>query len=276
MNNGASRKRPPPPTHPSPVNPPKHQATSQEEEFLDEDVFLDETLIEDEDSLILRDLEERQALASRLCKWARPTLPDDYVSGSRNVVFQQLEIDYVIGESHRELLPNSSGPAAIIRIFGHSICCHVHGFEPYFYISCPPGMGPDDISHFHQILEGRMREANRNSKVPKFIRRIEMVQKRSIMYYQQQNSHPFLKIVVALPTMVTSCRGILDRGIQIDGLGMKSFMTYESNVLFALRFMIDCNIVGGNWIEVPAGKYKKTAKNLSYCQLEFDCLYPYT
>ncbi|XAR73141.1 DNA-directed DNA polymerase [Bertholletia excelsa] len=67
--------------------------------------------------------------------------------------------------------------------------------------------------------------------------------------------------------------GILDRGIQIDGLGMKSFMTYESNVLFALRFMIDCNIVGGNWIEVPAGRYKKSARNLSYCQLEFDCLY---
>lgn len=68
--------------------------------------------------------------------------------------------------------------------------------------------------------------------------------------------------------------GILDRGIQIDGLGMKSFMTYESNVLFALRFMIDCNIVGGNWIEVPVGKYKKAARNLSYSQLEFDCLYP--
>lgn len=33
-------------------------------------------------------------------------------------VFQQLEIDYVIGESHRELLPNLSGPAAILRIFG--------------------------------------------------------------------------------------------------------------------------------------------------------------
>lgn len=68
--------------------------------------------------------------------------------------------------------------------------------------------------------------------------------------------------------------GILDRGIQIDGLGMKSFMTYESNVLFALRFMIDCNIVGGNWIEVPCGRYKKTGRDFSYCQLEFDCLYP--
>lgn len=184
----------------------------------------------------------------------------------------------MIGESHKELMPNSSGSAAIIRIFGvtregHSVCCNVHGFEPYFYISCPPGMGPDDISRFHQVLEGRMREVNRNNRVPKFVRRIEMVQKRSIMYYQLQSSHPFLKIVVALPTMVTSCRGILDRGIQIEGFGMKNFVTYESNVLFALRFMVDCSIVGGNWIEVPAGKYKKTAKNLSYCQLEFDCLY---
>ncbi|TYH35165.1 hypothetical protein ES332_D13G174600v1 [Gossypium tomentosum] len=128
------------------------------------------------------------------------------------------------------------------------------------------------ISHIF-IKRLRMKEMNRNSKVPKFVRRIELVQKRSIMYYQQQKSQPFLKIVVALPTMVATCRGILDRGIQIDGLGMKSFITYESNVLFALRFMIDCNIVGGNWIEIPAGKYKKTAKNMSYCQLEFDCLY---
>lgn len=69
--------------------------------------------------------------------------------------------------------------------------------------------------------------------------------------------------------------GILDRGIQIDGLGMKSFQTYESNIVFALRFMVDRDIVGGNWIEVPTGKYKKNARTLSYCQLEFHCLYPH-
>ncbi|KAM1443501.1 hypothetical protein ACFX2I_039776 [Malus domestica] len=277
MNKGISRKRPAPP-QPA-ANPAEQQATSpeEEEEFVDEDVFLDETLFETEDNLVLRDIEQRQSLASRLTNWARPPLSHAYTSASRSIAFQQLEIDYVIGESHRELLPNWSGSAAIIRIFrvtkeGHSVCGHVHGFEPYFYINCFPGMGPDDISRFHQILEVLMGEVNRNSKVPKFIRRIEMVQKRSIMYYQQQDSEPFLKIVVALPTMVASCRGILEKGILIDGLGMKKFMTYDSNVLFALRFMIDCNIVGGNWIEVPAGKYK-TTKPLSYCQLEFHCLY---
>ncbi|KOM41085.1 hypothetical protein LR48_Vigan04g128300 [Vigna angularis] len=210
----ASRKRAASAVAPQPP-PPKQVLMTQEEDFMDEDVFIDQTLVsEDEESLILRDIEQRHALAARLSKWTRPPLSDDYVAQSRGVVFQQLEIDYVIGESHRELLPNLSGPAAIIRIFGvtkegHSVCCNVHGFEPYFYISCPPGMGPDDISHFHQALEGRMREANRNSNVGKFVRRIEMVQRRSIMYYQQSDSQPFLKIVVALPTMVASCRGKL-------------------------------------------------------------------
>lgn len=30
-------------------------------------------------------------------------------------------------------------------------------------------------------------------------------------------------------------------------LGMKNFMSHENIVLFALRFMIDCNIVGAWW-----------------------------
>ncbi|CAL9107250.1 unnamed protein product [Musa acuminata var. zebrina] len=271
-----------------------------EEEMMDEDVFLEETLLryeEDEEAvLLLRD----EAFSSRLSRWRRPALSPSHLSGCESIgtdalvrvqlqnclfltrflyaVFQQLEIDYVIGESHKELLPNSSGPAAILRIFGvtregHSVCCHVHGFEPYFYISCPVGMGPDDISRFHQTLEGRMRESNRNSNVARFIKRVELVQKKSIMYYQKHSSQPFLKIVVALPTMVASCRGILERGITIDGIGSKNFLTYESNILFALRFMIDCNIVGGNWIEISAGKYKKAIKSMSYCQLELDCLY---
>ncbi|KAK9135052.1 hypothetical protein Syun_014382 [Stephania yunnanensis] len=332
MNNGGGAKRRGPPAAAPPKRlhqeqpPPTPSAAMDEDDMMDEDVFLDETLLhaEDEEAAfqIHEEEERRKVIAFRHDKWRRPPLSPSFLSQSCNIVFQQLEIDYVIGESHKELVPNSSGPAAILRIFGvtregHSVCCKVHGFEPYFYIGCLPGMGPDDISRLHQTLEARMKEANRNSKAPKFIKRIEMMQKRSIMHYQQQQSHPFLKIVVALPTMarmkeanrnskapkfikriemmqkrsimhyqqqqshpflkivvalptmVAGCRGILERGIHVDGLGMRSFMTYESNVLFALRFMIDCNIVGGNWIEVPAGKYKKTIKPMSYCQLEY-------
>ncbi|PNX63668.1 DNA polymerase delta catalytic subunit-like protein, partial [Trifolium pratense] len=117
MNKNNSRKRSAPPPQPPP--PKTKQALSLEEEFVDEDVFIDETLLsEDEESAILRDIEQRQALAARLAKWTRPPLSQEYLSQSRSILFQQLEIDYVIGESDRELLPNRSGPAAIIRIFG--------------------------------------------------------------------------------------------------------------------------------------------------------------
>lgn len=36
-------------------------------------------------------------------------------------------------------------------------------------------------------------------------------------------------------------------------------------VLFALRYMIDCGIVGGNWVELPAGKYNLVPEAVSGC-----------
>lgn len=44
---------------------------------------------------------------------------------------------------------------------------------------------------------------------------------------------------------------MLETGFHLDSLQRaQSFTTYESHVLFALRFMIDCDIVGGNWVEL--------------------------
>lgn len=45
-------------------------------------------------------------------------------------------------------------------------------------------------------------------------------------------------------------------------------------MLFALRFMIDCDVVGGNWVELPAGSYRESKKQMSYCQLDVDIQYP--
>lgn len=50
----------------------------------------------------------------------------------------------------------------------------------------------------------------------------------------------------------------------------QAFATYESHVLFVMRFMIDCNVVGGGWVELPPGSYSLTAEasRSSHCQLE--------
>lgn len=89
-----------------------------------------------------------------------------------------------------------------------------------------------------------MREANRNSNSPKFVRRIEVVQKRSIMYYQQQVSQSFLKIVVALPSMVTSCRG------------MFSFSLIHSYYIFLVKVFSDLVFSFVLWHMLYLSKYQ--------------------
>lgn len=188
------------------------------------------------------------------------------------LAFQRLNIDYVIGESHKEFLPNSSGPAAIIRIFGvtregymllssnvYSLSCgfcwrvilsyyvlrsqcvlsgawvwtiflhqlparnepwwyfrlqtNTRGFYFYPILSWPfcsmKVLWKYILSLYilHNLLQARMKESNRNSSVQRFVKSVELLQKQTIMHYQPNKSQSFLKIVVALPTMVASCRG---------------------------------------------------------------------
>lgn len=59
-------------------------------------------------------------------------------------------------------LPHMQGPrqVAIVRLFGvtstgSSVCCHVHGFQPYFYAAMPASMTPDDLEDFRRALNVR-------------------------------------------------------------------------------------------------------------------------
>lgn len=62
-----------------------------------------------------------------------------------------------------------------------------------------------------------------------------------------------------LPTQVAQARGILENGIHVDTLHQSAltFPTFESNVLYTLRFMVDRAVVGGNWLELPAKKLSR-------------------
>ncbi|GBG84624.1 hypothetical protein CBR_g38906 [Chara braunii] len=255
---------------PPPSMPPQRHL--EEEDDYDEDVFLEETLLRDAEMA-----EEGREVAERMAKWRRPQLPPtDRTKDS--ILFQQLDIDYVVGEADKEWLP-SRGQAAIIRMFGvtengNSVCALVHGFEPYFYITCPPGFGPDDVESFRRLLNDLMREHNKAKHgCSVFVAAVSMVTRQSLLYFQKTKQRTFLKIVMTLPAYVAACRDILERGIQISGLGYQSFTTFESNVLFALRFMIDCNIGGGSWVELPPGSYRFKSQQLSYCQYEVDVMY---
>ena len=103
-----------------------------------------------------------------------------------------------------------------------------------------------------------------------------MVNKQSIFGYQFSASRDFIIVYCALPSMVPSLKRMFDDGVYVGGATVRGH-TYESNVPFVLRFMIDNNIQGSDWIEIPAGKYsvrgpsaQKPFEKTSHCTLEVD------
>ncbi len=184
--------------------------------------------------------------------WKRKPAPTLDASKD-NLCFQQLDIDYVIGEPHAMLGPDrkAQGDSAQLRIFGvtaggNSVCVHVHGFEPYFYAKVPDAFKDEMCEPFRVSLNGAMAANQRGGNQRgngTFIGSVEIVRdKQSLMYFQEGKTSTFVKVTTTLPNMVATARGIIEKqGVTVPGLHHTSltFQTFESNVLYTLRFMVD-------------------------------------
>lgn len=95
--------------------------------------------------------------------------------------------------------------------------------------------------------------------------------KQSLLGYHFGRTKDFIKVYVALPSLIPGVKRIFDEGFLVAGLGNIAGQTYESNVPFVLRFMIDNNINGSDWIKIPAGAYSvRTKDTVSRCSIELD------
>lgn len=214
--------------------------------------------------------------------WKRPAVaPLDPQKDS--LVFQQLEVDYCLQRPRNDIWPSKAQQVPVVRLFGvndagNSVCVFVHGFEPYFYADCPPEFTPECCAELCRVLQdhGRLKDKS-NLGVPP-VSRVEMVQQTNLWGYQPGGPRPFLKITCALPNLVTSCRSALEDGVYVSGRS-HSLATYESNVLYTLRFMVDTNMGGGQWLELPPGQWKAAAGpeggpgRASLCQIEAHCVW---
>ncbi|KAI0705141.1 DNA polymerase family B-domain-containing protein [Cytidiella melzeri] len=189
--------------------------------------------------------------------WARPPLPQ--INAKKDaIIFQQIDVE----ES------TESGSAPTLRMFGvteagNSVLMHVTGFLPYFYVASPRGFMNEDCASLKDYLN-RMDSGG-------VVRAIDIQQKRSLWGYRGDDWVPFIKVTVADQKSLPKIRGLFERGechfndlFKADGVA-----TFESNIAYTLRFMIDTNVVGMNWIEVPKGKYTVLEEGKkSHCQLE--------
>lgn len=233
------------------------------------------------------ELSEMEPVATEAAKWQRNKLDVNRFQ-NENLSFQWIDINTYDGQplsvnpkKGEKVVGSLSGKTPIIRMFGctmegYSVCMHVHGFTPYFYVNAPPGFKKQDCSKVRSALEGMMRERDRSSvKLGCYVQAVQLKEGLSSIYgYQFEKKKSVLVVYVSMPNLVASARSIFDTGINIQGYGMQNYGTYESNVPYILRFMIDNDISGCNWIELPKDAFKIRDKTkTSSCQIEVDIVY---
>ncbi|KAG5439383.1 hypothetical protein PCANB_001957 [Pneumocystis canis] len=189
-------------------------------------------------------------------KWERPFLPPINLMND-DIYFQQVEID-----------DSTSVTGPIIRLYGvteqqNSVLCIVTGFFPYFYVPSPQRFLKEHIDSFKIALENAFNSGNR------VINNVELVMRQSIYGFQGNEKSLFIKIAVNDPKYIAKVRSLFERGdINFDDMFPPQYMTFESNIPYVLRFMIDASISGMSWIKLPKTKYLIMNEKISNCQLE--------
>ena len=205
--------------------------------------------------------------------WQRPDLPQINPVAD-DIVFQQVDTDQYYGQTDMRFYPAGTAQGCerpIIRMFGvtkggNSITAHVHGFQPYFFVKA------DQVTELN-ISDGSFEKKLNSAASQKTkgmgaqqggcVEKVEWVMRQTLMNYQAEKAVPFLKITMVAPHMVSAARSVF------EGCGQ---MTYESNVVFPLRFMIDHDLAGGQWAVVPKGSYqiRSAREQMTTAQLEID------
>ncbi|BEI82815.1 hypothetical protein CcaverHIS002_0306830 [Cutaneotrichosporon cavernicola] len=192
--------------------------------------------------------------------WPRPQAP--HIDAKKDtIVFQQIEVAESSHPKH--------GPS--LRLFGitnagNSVLAHVHGFRPYFYVAAPSGFLPADCQAFKDTLNASVQMGT------PAVSHCLTVNRKSLWGYRGDETVPFIKIMCSEPKAIPKVK---DRSVDYKGLFPQEVLTYESNIAFTLRFMVDSHIVGMNWIEAPAGTYDllSGSEKRSNCQIELSLHY---
>ena len=212
-----------------------------------------------EEELASFDSLKRSGSATCRFRWCRPD-PPQISPAHDEVVFQQIDIDHYIGEPVEGMPGARNGPVPIVRMYGitmegNSVCAHIHGFLPYFYVPAPSeSFTNENCNSLRRLLNDAVLGDMRSNKdgITQAVYAVELCSKCSMLGFHFNRLFSFLKITVATPKLVPSTKRVLNN-ISMPPYGSMSCQSFESNVDFEVRFMVDTGIVGCNWIKCPPG-----------------------
>lgn len=161
----------------------------------------------------------------------------------------------------------------VVRFFGRqedgeSAMVNVRSFIPYIYCDIPPSKYVD-IDMFQCTLENALRNGRppyECKHMDRFVLSVEEVDRESVYGYSPMAMKKYWKIRLAVPSLVSSARYTLQRGdFSFGNVPPRVYNTFESNLPFVIQVMIDMNIVGCNWIELPVDAYEKSKREQMTC-----------
>uniref|UniRef100_A0A8C5GVQ9 DNA polymerase n=1 Tax=Gouania willdenowi TaxID=441366 RepID=A0A8C5GVQ9_GOUWI len=218
-------------------------------------------------------------------RWHRPHAPSLNPS-SDTLIFQQVDLDHYLGKTVANMPGQAQGGVPIIRMFGvtdagNSVCCHVHGFAPYFYLPAPSGFTSADLAEFKRELNSVVLKDMRSNKdnISTTVLAVDITRKENIYGYHGKQIMDFLRITMAMPRLIAPAKRLLEQGFKFGRFPIQHYQSFEANIDFEIRFMVDSGVVGCCWMELPKGKYSlretKSVDNVnpavvSLCQYEVD------
>ncbi|KAG8332843.1 DNA polymerase delta catalytic subunit, variant 2 [Homalodisca vitripennis] len=218
-------------------------------------------------------------------KWSRPP-PPHLNPASDKLIFQQIDIDHYTGTPLAGMPGSQVAPVPVMRMYGvtadgNSVCCHVHGFTPYFFVSAPEDFTETHCRPFKAALNKAVMADMRGNRdnIQEAVLEVELVRKTNLFGYNGNDPSPFLKITVAIPRLIAPSKRLLEKENVYPTFQNHRYRAFESNVDFDIRFMVDNHMTGCCWVELPPGQWKLrgchphsnlTLPTVSRCQLEVD------
>jgi DNA polymerase elongation subunit (family B) len=229
----------------------------------------------------------RTVVPACLQGFGRPAVPEDFFGRPDGFSVMNIDVQYDVTNVVLRPLHVHQREAPRVLVYGvtpegHSALIIVHGFYPYCYFLPAPEIeaairdeetwalhGPERLEMIRDALDRSLRAPDGGTVVLG----VSVRWGKSIDGYTDEN-RPFLKVVLSNPESVGRLRTKTEPGRngeqpEIDMLGA----SFESNIPFVSRYMIDCGMGGAMWTHVPHGKFSVRTKGLSsYAQIEVDVL----
>ena len=204
-----------------------------------------------------------------ILSYQRPEHDDSIGTGKDDFVFMHTETTYGIDAKHNETEIRLFGVTAA----GHSCVARIGGFDSYFYVKM------DTAHEMHLIrpkLELFLRQKHKKRRgerdILNYVKNVEQLPGRSICGYHKDAPlcATLYKITVARPSFVSTARKCFDFANR--AVVNHSYETYEGNVPYELRYMVDTKLHGCQWVRLKAGTYNPVSEDngrISNVQYEF-------